>query len=228
MTPVEKLREFRDVTASVPQPAPEPHQQQGLLDRIGQLEQALPASERREHSLRSAQAKLRQAHARQKSLNASLVKSTSWRLTAPLRSAIDACRTLGERLRTAVRRRVASSPKAAAFHRDGFIAPVDLLTPAQCELILKHYRLDPRRDQRRGRKALGATDRLFNDIATRPALLQLLKTILGDDIILCGARVIHQEPGVVHDWHPILKARRRTAVSFRFGSAFRTPAKSPR
>jgi hypothetical protein len=87
MTPVEKLREFRDVTAYVPQPAPEPHQQQGFLDRIGQLEQALAASERREHSLRSAQAKLRQAHARQKSLNASLVKSTSWRLTAPLRSA---------------------------------------------------------------------------------------------------------------------------------------------
>jgi ectoine hydroxylase-related dioxygenase (phytanoyl-CoA dioxygenase family) len=32
-------------------------------------------------------------------------------------------------------------------------------------------------------------------------LLALLKTILGDDIILWGARVIHQEPGVVHDWH---------------------------
>jgi hypothetical protein len=51
--PIEKLREFRDVTASVPQPAPEPHQQQGLLDRIGQLEQALAASVRREHALRS-------------------------------------------------------------------------------------------------------------------------------------------------------------------------------
>jgi hypothetical protein len=89
MTPVEKLRESRDVTASVAQPAPEPHQQ-ALLDRIGQLEQALAASERREHSLRSAQAKLRHAHARQTALNASLVKSTSWRLTAPLRTAIDA------------------------------------------------------------------------------------------------------------------------------------------
>jgi quercetin dioxygenase-like cupin family protein len=201
MTPVEKLREFRDRTASAPQPAPEPHPQQALLDRIGQLEEALAASERREHDLRSAQAKLRQAHARQKSLNASLVKSTSWRLTAPLRTAVEACRTLGERLRKAVRRGVASSPEAAAFHRDGFIAPVGLLTPAQCELILKHYRLDPRRRQRRGRKALGATDRLFNDIATRPALLQLLKTILGDDIILWGTRVITQEPGGVHDWH---------------------------
>jgi hypothetical protein len=133
MTPVEKLREFGDVTASVPQPAPEPHQQQGLLDRVGQLEQALAASERREHALRWAQAKLRQAHARQKSLNAALVESTSWRLTAPLRSAIDACRTLGARLRKAVRQGVAASPEAAAFHRDGFIAPVGLLTPAQCE-----------------------------------------------------------------------------------------------
>jgi hypothetical protein len=201
MTPVKKMREFRDATASVPQRAPEPHQQQALLDRIGQLEGALAASERREHALRSAQAKLRQAHARQKSLNASLVKSTSWRLTAPLRAAIDACRTLGDRLRKAARRGVASSPEAAAFHRDGFIAPVGLLTPAQCELILKHYWLDPRRDQRRGRKALGASDRLFNDIATRPALLQLLKTLLGDDIILWGTRVITQEPGGVHDWH---------------------------
>jgi hypothetical protein len=52
MTPVKKMREFRDATASVPQRAPEPHQQQALLDRIGQLEGALAASERREHALR--------------------------------------------------------------------------------------------------------------------------------------------------------------------------------
>jgi mannose-6-phosphate isomerase-like protein (cupin superfamily) len=198
MTPVKKLRELRERTAAVPQPAPEPH---AVPDRLAQLEQALAASERREHKLRAAQAKLHQALARQKSLNKSLVRSTSWRLTAPLRAAADACRTLGDGLRKAVRRRVASSPQAAAFHRDGVIAPVPLLTPAQCELILKHYWLDPRRNQRQGRKALGATDRLFNDIATRPALLALLKSILGDDIILWGTRVINQDPGGVHDWH---------------------------
>jgi hypothetical protein len=179
--------------------------------------------------LRSAQAKLRHAHARQKSLNASLVKSTSWRLTAPLRSAIDACRTLGDRMRKAVRRGVASSPEAAAFHRDGFIAPVDLLTSAQCELILKHYWLDPRRDQRRGRNALGATDRLFSDIATRPALLQLLKTILGDDTSSCGGQESStKNRAACMNGTPILKARRLTAVSFRFGSASKIPAKSPR
>jgi uncharacterized cupin superfamily protein len=201
MTTLRKLRELGNATADAPQPALKPHEQDPLLDRIGQLEQALAASERREQALRSAQAKLSQALARQKSLATALVRSTSWRLTAPLRAAVDACRSLGARLRRALRQRLAPSPQVAAFRRDGFIAPVDLLTPAQCQLILKHYRLDPRRDRRGGRKALAARDRLFFDIATRPALLALLKPILGDDIILWGARVINREPGAVHDWH---------------------------
>ena len=178
----------------------EQREQAGLLARIVQLEQALAAGERREQVLRTARVKLRQALARQKSLNVALLRSTSWRLTAPLRAAAD---TLGHVLRGAVRhgQHSIASPQAAAFDQEGFIAPVDLFTPAQCELILKHYRLDPRRDRRRGRKALAADDRFFYDLATRPPLLALLKTLLGEDIILWGAKVINRKAGEVHDWH---------------------------
>ena len=148
-------------------------EKEGLRARIAQLEQALAAGERREQSLRAARAKLRQALARQKLLNATLVKSASWRITAPLRAAVDAFRTFGDVLRGVVRhnRQKIISPEVAAFHKEGFLAPVDLFTPAQCALIVNHYQLHARPNRHKVHKALAAHDRFFYDLSTRPSLL---------------------------------------------------------
>ncbi len=94
----------------------------------------------------------------------------------------------------------AVDPEVAAFKRDGFIVTADLFTRAQCDLIIKHNRLDDpkRRQQAKGR---GATDRFFYDVATRPELLARIKRLLGDDIVWWGTRVIRREPDQIHCWH---------------------------
>ena len=101
------------------------------------------------------------------------------------------------------------SPEVAAFHKEGYLAPVDLFTPAQCALIVNHYRLHARPNRHRGHKALAAHDRFFYDLATRPSLLARLKPLLGDDIILWGADVMIRKAGDVHDWHTDIESAAR-------------------
>ena len=215
MTAAKDLREAEDGSwayAPQPKPAPsEPHEQRTLLARIGQLETALAAGERREHALQASKTQLAQKLAGQKSLNATLLKSTSWRMTAPLRAAVDAVRTFGDVLRGVVRhhREKVISPEVAAFHKEGYLAPVDLFTPAQCALIVKHYQLHARRSRHKGHKALAAHDRFFYDLAIRPSLLARLKPLLGDDIILWGASVMIRKAGDVHDWHTDIESSAR-------------------
>ena len=107
MTAAKDLREAEDSSwacAPQPEPAPaEPHEQRTLLARIGQLETALAAGERREHALQVSKTQLAQTLARQQSLNAAFLKSTSWRITAPLRAAVDVVRTFGDMLSGVVR-----------------------------------------------------------------------------------------------------------------------------
>jgi uncharacterized cupin superfamily protein/quercetin dioxygenase-like cupin family protein len=93
------------------------------------------------------------------------------------------------------------NPAVAAFFRDGFFGPIDLLTRAQCELILKHYRrgVPPRKPE--WPKDLAVHDRLFYEVTRQPALIALLRPILGEDIKLWGASVVERAPGQTHIWH---------------------------
>ena len=71
---------------------------------------------------------------------------------------------------------------AGAFFRDGFIGPIDLFTKSHCELLLKHHRQGiPPRPQVEWPKDLAVRDRLFYEVARRPALIALLRPILGED-----------------------------------------------
>src|SRR5262245_32394748 len=81
------------------------------------------------------------------------------------------------------------NPAVAAFLRDGFIGPIDLFTREQCELILKHYRRAAPPLQPGWMKDLAVCDRFFYEVATRSALISLLKPLLGQDIVLWGATV---------------------------------------
>jgi len=172
-----------------------------------------------------AKADLQRLLAEQKLQNEALLASTSWRVTAPMRSASTwlraskpALRRASNRLVSAVKDLRASLPTvqaggiesadwkrrgtdAAAFVEEGLIGPVDLFTEAQCALILKHYRLGARSASPEWPKDWAVRDRVFYDLACRPALLQLLRTFLGEDILLWGASVIERDPGQAHIWH---------------------------
>jgi ectoine hydroxylase-related dioxygenase (phytanoyl-CoA dioxygenase family) len=62
----------------------------------------------------------------------------------------------------------------------------------------REYLLDRRRN---GRRTLAVRDRLFYEVARRPALIALLRPILGEDIMLWGASVVERAPAQTHIWH---------------------------
>lgn len=105
----------------------------------------------------------------------------------------------------------AASSEAETFFRDGFIAPVDLFTRAQCELILKHSRLRRRTAISKG------ISRFFYDLATRPPLLVQIKSLLGEDIVWWRTQVITRVPGQMHAWHTDIET---SAVNGRFVSVW--------
>src|SRR5262245_9917293 len=87
----------------------------------------------------------------------------------------------------------------ALFASQGFLAPVPLYTTPQCDLILRHFR--SLRAPYVWWKGYAICDRFIYDIATRPALLDVLKRILGPELVLWGASLIERNPGQVHIWH---------------------------
>ena len=193
--------------------------------RVAELEAILADERRRRDALEEARAELAQAVADQKLRNQALISSTSWRVTAPLRNVVDAVRSFRrsailrlqptgqptakavptEQVEPAQDAKFPASPKdplAAAFFREGFIGPLNLFTPAQCELILKHFRLGvPPPPNPEWFKDLAARDRFFYELAKRPALIALLRPLLGEDFFVWGAAVVERTLGQTHVWH---------------------------
>ena len=88
-----------------------------------------------------------------------------------------------------------------AFVEDGYLAPVPMLTAAQCKLISDTFRTGSMAKPKVWQKALAVHDRLIFNIATRPATVDLLQQLLGPDVILWGASIQHRKPNEVHHWH---------------------------
>src|SRR6266699_3782354 len=88
-----------------------------------------------------------------------------------------------------------------SWGRDGFIGPLPLFTRAQCELVLRHFRHGNPPAPLEWAKGQAASDCLVFDIATRPALLARVRSLLGNDILLWGASLITREPNEIHPWH---------------------------
>ena len=72
---------------------------------------------------------------------------------------------------------------AMDFKRRGFIGPVQLLTPLECRSLMAY--LGGRRPRAAEWQKGGAvTDWFLYRAAANPRLLELLRLVLGDDIIL--------------------------------------------
>jgi quercetin dioxygenase-like cupin family protein len=179
---------------------------ESFIARVAEMEMALAAERSNSESM--------------KAQNQALRSSTSWRLTAPLRNIVTAVRSFGrspiadrsnekavaaEQVEPRQEEDLPTSPEnpaAAAFFRDGFVGPIDLFTKAQCELIVKHYRRGvPSPLNPEWPKDLAARDRLFYEVAKRPAVIALLRPLLGEDIVLWGASVVERASGQTHIWH---------------------------
>jgi uncharacterized RmlC-like cupin family protein len=89
----------------------------------------------------------------------------------------------------------------ALFASQGFLVPVPLYNAQQCKLILNHFRSGTLRPSHVWSKGYATCDRFIYDIATRPALLDVLKQVLGPELVLWGASLIERDPEQVHIWH---------------------------
>jgi hypothetical protein len=208
---------------------------QDLLDRSARLERALAKVQADNRALKRTKADLSDALARERVALEAMRRSTSWRVTWPLRAAGDAYRGLWRTVRRSLQQHrngsssgvaaprapgmalAQAQSEAAQFFREGFLAPIDLYTSAQCRLICRHYRRTRWPAPLVERKALAAHDSLFYDIATRPALLALLRVLLGEHIVLWGAKVIRREPDQKHPWHTDIES---SAADGRFVSVW--------
>ena len=107
----------------------------------------------------------------------------------------------------------------AQYLDQGYLGPVRILSPAQCRAFLRwatDASLSAPLDWSKGH---AATSRAFYEIATHPAIVERVKALLGDDVILWGASIETRDPGVAHPWHTDIEsaATKGTAVSVWIG-----------
>jgi|GEM_PF-679213 len=166
----------------------------------------LPGLQAENEASRSVIKELRDEVRQREARIAALESSTSWRVTAPLRFASVAARSPVRSLRKLAakwRRRAPlvlspdESANAELFDREGYLGPVRLFTGPQCGLILRHFREVAQGEA----KDLAVRHRFFHDVATRPQIRELLRPLLGEDIVLWGASVVERDPGQKHACH---------------------------
>src|SRR5215217_5015223 len=87
------------------------------------------------------------------------------------------------------------------FQRDGYLAPVPVLTASECRRLMAHFDRGRRPPPADWEKGAAVTDWLIYRMATNPRLLELLTPMLGKDIVLWASSLVRSRPGDVHPWH---------------------------
>lgn len=85
--------------------------------------------------------------------------------------------------------------------RSGFSSPIPLLSAAERASFERHLARRSRPGPHAWFKGRAVTDRAFYDIASRPEIIDLLRPLLGDDIVLWGAVMVRRPAGSCHPWH---------------------------
>jgi mannose-6-phosphate isomerase-like protein (cupin superfamily) len=101
-----------------------------------------------------------------------------------------------------------SNASRPAFEREGFLGPLPLLTTWKCELLVRHLSRGAHVAPIVWEKGRAISDYLFYDIATQPALLGMLRLLLGENVILWGASVQSRQPRQIHPWHTDIETSR--------------------
>jgi ectoine hydroxylase-related dioxygenase (phytanoyl-CoA dioxygenase family) len=92
-----------------------------------------------------------------------------------------------------------TSELAKRFERDGYLAPIDILSPEEVRRFRTAYD-----ELERDRKARGIavrptqqhfTYKAFWDLATHPRVLEIIKSTLGEDIVLIATGFFAKSPG---------------------------------
>lgn len=88
-----------------------------------------------------------------------------------------------------------------SFTSFGFSGPFAFFTLEECHQILAHEQGGTRPAPLSWLKGRAATDPFYAKIASDKRIIDLLRPILGRDIVLWGVDVLHRPPNAVHPWH---------------------------
>ena len=105
---------------------------------------------------------------------------------------------------------VSRSDIADSFRERGYADPVQMFDGRQCISILTRLRQE-RRPPLDWNKGCAASSRDYFTLATDDRILDLVTTLIGEDVLLWGARLLARGPGQVHPWHTDIESSAPTA-----------------
>jgi quercetin dioxygenase-like cupin family protein len=113
------------------------------------------------------------------------------------------------------------------FAQTGFRGPLRVLTKDECRRFLRAVDLRPQ-PALDWEKGLVATSRAHYEVATQPAILDVVSELLDGDVILWGASIQRRVPKAVHPWHSDIETSDPSCrtVSVWIGLEHTTPASS--
>ncbi len=87
------------------------------------------------------------------------------------------------------------------FSSLGFCGPCALFTLEECQQIVAHEQDETRPPATDWWKGRAASDPFYARLASDERIINLLRPILGNDIVLWGVDVLHRPPNAMHPWH---------------------------
>ncbi len=98
-----------------------------------------------------------------------------------------------------------ANPRAAElrdrFDAEGWGGPFPVLTAAECRLVMRSLGRGASGPPAVWYKGHAASSPLFFELATRSKVLDAVRAILGEDVLLWGASVVRRRPKQTHHWH---------------------------
>ena len=88
----------------------------------------------------------------------------------------------------------------AQFIERGYAGPVRVLAEQSCRQILDRL-CEAERQSSDWHKGHAATSWAFYQVARNPAIIGIVSSMLGDDVMLWGASIQTRTPDAVHPWH---------------------------
>jgi quercetin dioxygenase-like cupin family protein len=113
------------------------------------------------------------------------------------------------------------------FTQSGYLGPLRVLSKDDCRRFLRAVDLRPQ-EALDWDKGLAPASRAYFEVATQPAILDVVSELLDGDVILWGASIQRRVPKAVHAWHSDIETSDpdcRT-VSVWIGLEHTTPASS--
>ena len=114
------------------------------------------------------------------------------------------------------------------FEEQGYLPPVRVFTAAECEAVLDYLRRPPARPPIDWQKSWAAVSSDFAAVATDDRILDLVTSLIGEDVILWGASLVVRRPNQVHPWHTDIESAAPDGRTVTVWMASRTLARSRR